>query len=119
MASCTGGGIIAESPECPRCKRVIDRFRDSITGRDVCFRFVPHDEHPAQPPAELVHAILNERPDLERILVGVLSDLGTVSSWLGDLTDARDLHVVQMQLANVTLKAEELETLALRLRMAA
>ena len=117
MASCPGGDVLADSPECPGCHRDIDRYRDTLCGKTV-FRFVPHGETP-EVPAELVHAILNERPDLERILVGVLSDLGTVASWLGDLTDARDLHAVQMQLANVTLKAEELETLALRLRMAA
>lgn len=118
---CAGSDCLADSPLCPSCRQIIDRYRDSITGRDVCFRFVPHSRSVAEPPAELIHAIRNEpeAPDLERILIGIESDLGTVASWMGTLTDADLLHALQIRLAAVSIRAESMEEDALRLRRSA
>lgn len=125
--SCSGGDTIVDTTEvvdrtafCPGCEHWVGTYRDSITGRDQCLRFVPHPRELAAPPAALARAILNEEaPDLERVLIGVESDLRTVASWIGTLTDADTLLALQLRLAAVANLADTIEHDALRLRRSA
>lgn len=121
MERCPGSEVLADSPVCTGCEQVIDRFRDTITGRDTLWRFVEHVRQAAAPPAGLVRAILDttERPDLEQILASVAADLQVVASWLGDLTDPDELLAIQLRLATVSLVSESLEDDASRLRRSA
>ena len=121
MTRCSGSDVQADSTICPGCNREVDRYRQDFLGTPR-FRFVEHSRQIAQPPAELVHAILNERSlfdTLEESLIRAALDVQQVVAQVGELVDSQECLALQMRAAVVAEYAQQLEEDLLRLRKSA
>ena len=56
---------------------------------------------------------------LEGALIRCATDLQTVASWVGDITDLDALHVLQVRAATVALLAQSIEDDIVRMRQVA